>query len=89
MGEKQTWIKKYVDVTAEFTEEGRLIPRSILWEDGRSYTIDKVEQCSRRASLKAGGVGLRYTCRIGNAVRYLFYEENYRWFMEICAQMER
>jgi hypothetical protein len=36
----------------------------------------------RAASLKAGGVGIRYTCLICGGQHYLFYEENYKWFVE-------
>ena len=32
-------MKIYVDVIAEFSKEGRLIPKSIRWEDGNVYEI--------------------------------------------------
>ena len=79
-------IKKYVQVTAEFTPDGRLLPEKIIWEDGRIFTIDKITDCRRAASLKAGGAGLRYTCMICGSEHYLYYEENYKWFVEAkCA----
>ena len=31
--------KKYVDVNVEFTKEGKLIPKSIIWEDGTTYEV--------------------------------------------------
>ena len=34
--------KVYVDVVAEFSKEGCLIPILFVWEDGRKYKIDKV-----------------------------------------------
>ncbi len=34
--------KIYVDVLAEFTKEGVLKPREIIWEDGRHYEVDKI-----------------------------------------------
>ncbi len=74
--------KTYVDVAAMFTADGRLLPLWITWEDGTKYEIQRVKQCVRAASLKAGGSGLRYTCLIGGQDHYLFYEENYRWFVE-------
>ena len=33
------------------------------------------------ASLKAGGAGIRYTCRIAGRVKYIWLEET-RWFVE-------
>lgn len=74
--------KIYVDVNARFTSDGRLIPKEIIWSNGKKYEIDKVIAEQRRASLKAGGCGIRYTCRILGGEHYLFYEENYKWFVE-------
>lgn len=56
--------KVYVDVVAEFSKDGCLVPISFLWEDGRKYYIDKVQKVERCASRKAGGVGIRYTCMV-------------------------
>ncbi|MBS5518263.1 MAG: hypothetical protein KHX17_06955 [Clostridiales bacterium] len=58
-----------------------MIPRAVQWEDGRVFTIDKVLDVRPAASLKAGGQGVRYTCRIRDRETYLFYE-NPRWFVE-------
>ena len=73
--------KVYVDVLAEFTREGILRPCRITWENGRKYNIDRVKRCERRASRKAGGMGLMYTCMIEGQEVNLFYEENQRWFV--------
>lgn len=73
--------KVYVEVTAVFDVEGRLRPKSIRWEDGTVYEIDRVLDVCRAASLKAGGAGIRYTVRIQNQRTFLFLEEN-RWFVE-------
>lgn len=74
--------KVYVCVTADFTKEGQLLPKSIQWEDGRVFEIQKVLDIRRAASLKAGGVGIRYTCQINGQQKYLFYEDNNLWFVE-------
>ena len=73
--------KVYVDVLAEFSKEGVLRPCRITWEDGRRYMIDRVKKCERRASRKAGGMGLMYTCMVGGQEVNLFYEENMKWFV--------
>ena len=80
-GEETNPAKVYVDVLAEFTRDGVLRPCRITWEDGRKYMIDRVKRCERRASRKAGGMGLMYTCVIGGREVNLFYEENLRWFV--------
>ena len=73
--------KVYVEVTARFDTEGDITPLSVTWEDGTVYEIDKVLDQRRAASLKAGGIGMRYTCRILGRESYLFYEEP-KWFVE-------
>ncbi|MBE5877952.1 MAG: hypothetical protein E7290_13855 [Lachnospiraceae bacterium] len=74
--------KVYVDVTAEFSAEGVLTPKSFRWTDGKVYEIQKVKDVRRVASLKAGGVGMRYTCVVNGRESYLYYEDNNMWFME-------
>ena len=74
--------KVYVNVTAEFTTDGRLLPKSFVWKDGRVYEIQRVTDVRRAASLKAGGSGMRYTCIVNGRESHLFYEDNNMWFME-------
>ena len=80
-GDEVNPAKVYVDVLAEFSRDGFLRPCRITWEDGRKYMIDRVKRCERRASRKAGGMGLMYTCVIAGKEVNLFYEENQRWFV--------
>ena len=73
--------KVYVGVNAVFEASGKLLPRSVLWEDGRIFEIDKILDVRRACSLKAGGAGIRYTVRIGRHETFLFFEDG-RWFAE-------
>ena len=73
--------KVYVDVLAEFSKDGLLIPKEITWEDGRKYEITRVKDKRRVASTRAGGVGERYTCVVDGKEIFLFYEDNNMWFM--------
>lgn len=74
--------KVYVDVTATFSKDGILKPVSITWNDGHIYEIQMITDVRRAASLKAGGVGTRYTCVIDGQSSYLYYEDNNMWFVE-------
>ena len=77
--------KVYVDVNEDRLRDGKLIPLSFVWEDGRRYEIDRVIDIRQAASLKAGGVGLRYTVRVKNKEAFMFLEEVggiHKWFME-------
>lgn len=73
--------KAYVEVVADFSSDGRMMPLHIVWEDGRAYDIDRVLRVDRCASLKAGGAGIRYVCRIRGQRVELYYEENGCWFV--------
>lgn len=73
--------KIYVEVTARFDTEGNLTPLSVVWEDGRMFEVDRVLDVRRAASTKAGGVGLRFRCRILGRETYLYFEDP-RWFVE-------
>ncbi|MDD6251984.1 MAG: hypothetical protein ACI4HJ_00915 [Ruminococcus sp.] len=74
-------MKEYVSVTARFDSDGNLLPITLHWKDGRNFDIDRVLDIRYAASLKAGGAGIRYSCRIAGQNRYLFLEEN-RWFVD-------
>lgn len=74
--------KVYVEVVVEFNIDGKMIPKSLKWDDGTIYTIDKILDERRAASLKAGGQGIRYLCRIHGKEKYLFYEKP-KWFVEV------
>ena len=91
--------KIYVDVNVEFQKDGTLIPRSIIWDDGIVYEIQKVTDVRRAASLIAGGTGIRYTVYIDGYESHLYFGDNRRWFVEgksgtdssrnRCSEVER
>lgn len=78
--------KVYVNVLAEFTSDGQLIPKSLTWTDGTVYEIEKIVDARRAASIVARGMGVRYTCLIKGSERHLFYEDNNLWFVEGIAK---
>ena len=62
--------------------DGSVIPLLIIWDNGQRIPIDKVIDKRKAASTKGGGMGIRYTIRIGDKQKYLFLDE-YFWFVEI------
>lgn len=74
--------KAYIGVTSYTDTDGKIIPLSITWEDGRTYEVDRITDI-RRAASKAGGNGTRYTCYFLGQQRYLFLEDDGRWFIEV------
>ncbi len=73
--------KVFVDVLIRQDKDGKITPLAVTWEDGAVYEIDRVTRVCRAASLKAGGAGIRYTCRIQNQETYLFNDDD-KWFVE-------
>lgn len=74
-------VRKYVGVIAEFTSDGQMLPREVIWDDGRKFGIDKILSAKRSAELGTGGVGLRYDCLISGKQKRVFYDEQ-KWFVE-------
>lgn len=74
-------MKRYVDMIVQYTEDGQIIPLAVRWSPEQLFEIDKVLDVQRTASLKAGGAGIRYTCRIKGQERYIWLEEN-KWFVD-------
>jgi len=65
---------------AEHFTDGMVRPVSIDW-DGRKLSVDKISDIRQAASLKGGGQGTRYTCKICGRDVYLFCDDG-RWFVE-------
>lgn len=70
--------KVYVQVETERLDTGEVVPINILWEDGRSWKIDRV--LHRCASMNGEYEGIRYTVLIGSAERYI-YRAGHAWYV--------
>ena len=70
-----------VEVTVRVYPEGVKRPLTIKFENGITYTIDRLKQRTRAAATKVGGTGFRYTVVINGTETYLF-EDDERWFVE-------
>ena len=75
-------MRKDITVVAKMKSNGDVEPLSIIWEDGKTFNIDKILDKRKRASTKGGGKGLRYTVRTQDKERFLFLDE-YTWFVEV------
>ena len=68
----------YVKVTSEFDATGYMQPKSITWQDGRIWNIDRVIHSCR--SLDGEFEGIRYTVIIGSAEKYI-YRAGHAWYV--------
>ncbi len=78
--------KVYVDVLVDISRDGFVRPRSLRYEDGTVYSIERLKDVRRAASTKVGGLGIRYTVMIRGHESYLF-DESGKWFVEakVCS----
>lgn len=65
----------------QYTEDGQITPLAVRWSPEQLFEIDRVLDVRPAASLRAGGSGIRYLCRIKGRERFIWLEEN-RWFVE-------
>ena len=72
---------KYIEVNAKMTTDGKVLPLQIIWENGKTFNVDKIIDIRPLASTKGGGVGIRYLCKIKGKEKTLFLSE-YKWFIE-------
>ena len=79
--------KHYVKVRADHLPDGTIHPLLFRDEDvgGEACRIDQVLEVREAPSLKAGGQGVRYTCRVGERRIMLYHDGDY-WFIELEAE---
>lgn len=77
--------KVFVEVIVKYDLEGDKIPLCILWNDGRRFLIDKLLEKKERPSMKTGGRGIRYKCRITGRDTYLWHDSDGKWYVEAKA----
>ena len=85
--------RHYVDVIMRLRDDGRIVPLSICWPDGRLFCIDAVLSGPISNAPAAGARSLRFKVRIGSRVTYLFLEktpaqsaaaeDSLRWYVEL------
>ena len=66
----------YVQVKADFQEDGTIYPREILWKDYRVYEIDLVLDIKQAGTAKTNTQDDRYTVLIKGQRKHLFFERN-------------
>lgn len=73
--------KEYLKVRVDYLPSGHIIPLMFRSEDGERMVIDQIVDVRRAAARKAGGNGIRYTCRVGERLVFLF-RDSVGWFCE-------
>ena len=71
-----------IRVVSRPRESGMEFPQEIIWTDGRSFPIERIDRAQNRARFATGGVGTRFSCWIRGQQRYIGYETPGEWFVE-------
>ena len=75
-------MKVPLTINIDVNAAGMVRPRYFIWPDnGKAYAIDKILDVRRAPALAAGGMGIRYTCRVCGKEVNIFCDEG-KWFME-------
>lgn len=70
--------KQYVNVNIRVDADGVMQPNRIVWSDGRQWDIARVLHTCTSAHNEFEGI--RYTVKIGRAVKYL-YRDSQGWYV--------
>ncbi len=70
--------KVSVTVESERNANGVLIPKSVLWADGRRFDVSRVLFYSESSTGEYEGI--RYTVMIGSMEKYI-YRANQSWYV--------
>ena len=73
---KEHTMKIYIGVTASINPEGIQTPKSVTWEDGSVYEIDRI------LSAKERGFDICYRVLMYGREKVLFLDKDKRWFIE-------
>ena len=76
----------YVAMDTEIDETGFMMPRSIVWEDGRTFQIDRVTGFRRVSGLRNGMLSIYYTVAIGQEIRILFFQRTNECFTHVAGR---
>ena len=68
--------KAPVDVLVRHSASGKQKPTAILFDDGKTYEIEKITDCFVARAAKIGGeMAMRYTIQIQGQKTYLFEKD--------------
>ena len=77
--------RTYVDVECICLVNGTVVPKRVIWRDGRSWDIVRViHSCT-----SVGGEfdGIRYTVLIGKSEKQIYFTKG-RWYVEETGREE-
>lgn len=74
-----TRTRQHVKVRADFLPDGKLIPLMFKGADQQKNIIDRILDVRTAPSCQGGGIGTRYTIRVGDQRLFLFNDRTFWW----------
>jgi len=74
--------KEYVEVILCFNSYG-LVPAELIWKHKTHYSIDRVIHTCK--CIDSGRPVLRHTVLIGGKQKYIYCDENNRWYVNVAG----
>ena len=71
-----------IRVTGESYGSGIVFPATVIWPDGRTFRVERIDSAQERARFATGGIGVRFSCRVEGKNRIIGYEKKGDWFLE-------
>lgn len=76
--------REYVTMYIEVLPEGQVVPLSILWKDGRKFTVEQIINIKNNSPVRSGGRATKYTLIIQGQTRDFFVDDG-KLFVETRA----
>ena len=85
--------KCFIKVSVDFDSTGYMQPKSITWQDGRTFDIEKAVDCRPASNIHPGLSGDCYTVVVRGQTKHLFFERINqpsggrigRWYIELTT----
>ncbi len=70
----------YLRVIADMNPERAIMPKKIIWSDGREFDIQKITDVRRGFIKTIGELCMKYYCLIDGNFRILCLNDDMKWF---------
>ena len=70
----------YLRVIADMNPERAIMPKKIIWSDGREFDIQKITDVRRGFIKMVGELCMKYYCLIDGNFRILCLNDDMKWF---------
>ena len=71
----------FVRVLADMNPERTILPKKVVWSDGREFDVQKITDIRRGLVEQIDELCMKYFCLINGKFRVLYLGNDMRWFV--------